>query len=262
MTSTRKSRVVSCGDGGPGDREVRSPPTPGGPRHPGNRGAAVTVRRNRFAGGSLAALLALVLSLAGAAGCDLRETGNGVYAERPLHVADFEGVRVQDGIDAVITVAPGPQTVTLTGDENLLDYNIKAAVEPEAVGSATASVLHVWASPSIVPVIPPRVVVSRPALSVARASAGSAIELSSPPGAATAPGPLAVGLDAGTLTARDYPVDGAAVDLAAGSTAILHSDGPVTGRVSADSHLDNTAGLGPCVVTTTAGADVRCAASP
>lgn len=257
MTSTRKSPVVSAGRAGRRSAEVRPARTSRLRAPRGNRGAGVTVARNRFAGRSLAALLAV--ALAGVAGCDLRETGNGVYAERTLHVADFDGVRVQDGIDAVITVAPGlAQTVTLTGDENIVENDLHASVEPEGVGSAVVQVLHVWASPSFVPVIPPRVVVGRPSLAAACAAGGSAVTLARPSGSTVVGGPLVTELSGATLDARDYPVSGALVDLDAGSTALLHSDGQVTGSVSGDSTLDNTFGAGPCLVTTTAGAKVLC----
>jgi hypothetical protein len=196
--------------------------------------------------------------LLGLAGCDLRESGNGVYYEQMIHVADFAGVRMQDGIDAVISVtSTATQTVALTGDENIVKENLRTSIEPETVGSATIPVLHVWSSRSFTPVIPPRVLITRPTLVVAGGTGNLDIHVTGTPGR-TAPGPLYVALDGASLTAGDYAVDGAVVDLDLGARAVLHANGPVSGRVSADSHLDNSSGTGPCSVETAGSGSVVC----
>jgi hypothetical protein len=255
MTLTSKSRVVPGPVADPAAPEVRPARTSAALGTSSIRGAAAPVARNAFAGRSLALLVALFVL----GGCDLRQSGNGAYGEKTVHVGDFTGVRMQDGVGAVITVGPGlTQSVTVTGDENIVENNIRTSVDVEGVGSAAVSVLHVWASPSFVPVIPPRVVISRPSLSLARGSDGVVIEVTRPAGSTAVGGPLVVLLDGATVSARGYPTAGAVVDLDGGSTALLHSDGPVTGTVSADSRLDNTSGVGPCLVPTMAAGNVIC----
>lgn len=262
MRPTDESRAVSGPFGLLPPPEVRVPRTCATLRTSRGRGAAVTVARGRVAGRSAAVLLGLAVSAAGAAalaGCDPRQTGNGVYAEKAIRVAEFAGVRAEDGIGAVITVAPGlAQTVIVTGDENVIERNIRTSVDVEGAGTAAVAVLHVWASPSFTPVIPPRVVITRPSLTLVRGGDGVFIEVKRPAGAADVGGPLTVDLDGATLSAREYPVSGAVVALEAGATARLRSEGPVTGTVAGDSHLDNTAGAGPCLVSTTAGGSVAC----
>jgi hypothetical protein len=216
------------------------------------------VARNGFAGRSVALLLA-VAALLGSAACDYRQSGNGVYAEKIIRVADFTGIRTEDGIDAVIGVSStATQTVTLTGDENVVDELIRTSVEAETIGSATISVLHVWSSRSFTPVIPARIVITRPSLVLAAGSDGVDLQLAGTPGW-TAPGPLHVALDGASLFAGDYAVDGAVVALARGSNAVLRSSGPVMGSVSVDSRLDNSGGTGSCAGVVTSGAgNVTC----
>jgi hypothetical protein len=195
--------------------------------------------------------------LAAVGGCDLRPTGNGVYAEKAVEPGGvFVGVRVQDGIGAVITVGPA-QKVTLTGDQNIVENSLKVRLEAEVVGSTAVSVLHVFASPTYAPVLPPKAVISVPTLAVVRGD-DAVVQLARASGATEPGGPLLVDLDEATLLAAGYPVASAAVDLREGSFAQLAAGGPVTGTVGAGSRLDNSAGAGPCLVTTTAGATVIC----
>lgn len=258
MSLTSKSRVVSAAGTGPLRPEVRRARTPGTLGAPSNRGADATVARNRRAWRPAAALLAVAL-LAGAAGCDYRESGNGKYHEERIHPAEFTGVWTEDGIDAVITItSTATQAVTLTGDENIVNENFEWAVTQQTVGETSVPVLHVWASRSFTPVIPARVVITRPSLLLARGSDGVDLQITGTPGW-TAPGPLHAALHGATLSAGDYAVDGAVVDLDLGSTAVLRAEGPVVGAVSADSHLDNTRGVGSCAGVVTSGAgNVRC----
>jgi hypothetical protein len=217
------------------------------------RGADATIARDRCAGRSAAAL-AVLAAVAALAGCDPRQTGNGVYAEKTVHVAPFTGIHVQDGIDAVVTVSStATQSVVVTGDQNIVEENIQTRVDAEGVGSAAIAVLHVWASPSFTPVIPPRVVIRRPTLAAVRGGDGVVIEVTTPTGANDGASPRREVLDGATLSARQYPTAGAVVDLEGRSTAQLHSDGPVTGTVSAGSHLDNTHGAGGCGGVATGG---------
>jgi hypothetical protein len=256
MILTRKSRVVSASGTDPVRPEVWSTRTCGPLGSSSIRGAGVTVARNRFARRSVAGLLAAAV-LAALAGCDARESGNGVYTEQTIPAASFAGVRLEDGIDAVIAVSStATQTVTLTGDQNILQL-IRTSVDPETIASTTVPVLHVWATRSFNPVIPPRVVITRPSLVLARGSGVLDIQITGTAGW-TAPGPLYVELDRASLSARDYAVDGVVVDLDDGAAAVLHSNGPVTGTVSATSHLDNSNGTGACAVATSGSGNVVC----
>lgn len=258
MSLTLNSRVVSAPGGDVCRPEVRPALTCPRLGSPSNRGAGARVSRKAFAGRSLALLVWLGACVA-LAGCDARESGNGIYAERRISVAGFTALDVKDGVGAVVTLAPGlAQSVTLTGDENIVENNLQWRVDVEGVGTAAVSVLRVWASPSFVPVIPARVVINRPTLARVRGSDGVVIQVARPAGSTAVGGPLAVELQEATLSAREYPVSSAAVDLRDGATALLHSEGPVTGTVSADSRLDNTYGGGPCLVTTTAAGSVTC----
>ena len=259
MTLTWKSRVVSASGRDPARPEVRPAHTCATLGTSSDRGAAATVTPHRFAGRPVGVLLGVAAAgLLGLAGCDLRESGNGVYHEQIIHVGDFAGVRMQDGIDAVISVtSTATQTVALTGDENIVKENLRTSIEPETVGSATVPVLHVWSSGSFTPVIPPRVLITRSTLVVVRGTGSLDIHVTGTPGR-TAPGPLHVALDGASLTAGDYAVDGAVVELDRAARAVLHADGPVTGGVSADSHLDNSRGTGPCSVETSGSGSVVC----
>lgn len=253
MPSSRKSSVVSRSGEGFAAAEVRVAPTVPAPGIRGRRdsGATVAGRRPARAGRTLAAL-AIVAALGA---CDADLQGNGVYLEEPRTVGAFDALRVEDGIAAYVTVGPA-QTVKVIGDSNAVQY-IDTSVDPFAVGSAT-SVLHVSSSRALSPIVPPMVVVTVPSLRWAGGQQGSPLQLKRPAGSTAVAPPLAVVLDAASLDATAFPTAGALVALTAGSTARLHSDGPVTGSVTGGSHLDNLLGTGPCDVTTTAGSTVAC----
>lgn len=255
MRSDRISGVSPC-TGGRVSPDVRAARTSCTRGTPADRGAGARVVRSGHAGRPAAALLAAA-ALAGLGACDFRPTGNGVYAEKTVDPnGAFVGVRVQDGVGAVITVGPA-QKVTLTGDQNIVENSLKVRLEAEVVGSTAVSVLHVFASPTYAPVLPPKAVISVPALAVVRGD-DAVVQLARASGATELCGPLLVDLDEATLLAAGYPVASAAVDLREGSVAQLASAGPVTGTVGAGSRLDNSAGAGPCLVTTTTGATVVC----
>jgi hypothetical protein len=259
MSQTQKSHVLSGLGAGSSGREVRSGRTPATLGNSRVRGAGATVWRKVFAGRSLAALVAL----ATLAACDPLLQGNGVYAERPVRVGSFIGLWASNGVGAAVTVAGGAeQSVTITGDENLVADHIRWELvdpEPQGITSAAGKVLHVYVSPAdFVPVIPPRVVITRPDLAFVRGDDGASLEVKRAIGSTATAGPLAAALDGASLDARAYPTSGAVVVLTAGSRAQLHSDGPVTGSVSADSRLDNTLGAGHCLVTPAGPESVTC----
>lgn len=273
MHLTSKSRVITPIAGSSVPVEVSGPRTPTALGTSRIRGAGATLWRKLFAGRSaptpahpgeavkLGGRLAALAALALLAACDPKLTGNGIYLEKPIDPGgQFTGVHIEDGVGAVITLDAGrTQSVTLTGDENLVRDHIKYALEVEGTGGSAVTLLHVWVEPSdFRPVIPPKVVIVRPDLSVARGQSGAGIELKRPSGSTAVGGSLLVGLARASLDAQQYPTAGAVVFLVDASQARLHSDGPVTGSVSADSHLDNLAGLGPCLVATTAAGTVSC----
>ena len=49
-------------------------------------------------------------------------TGNGVRVDKPVEVGAFDAISSRGSIDVVYTQTPGSQSVTLTCDENLVDY--------------------------------------------------------------------------------------------------------------------------------------------
>lgn len=55
-------------------------------------------------------------------------TGNGVQVDKPVEVGAFDAISSRGSIDVVYTQTPGAQSVTLTCDENLVDY-YRIAVE-------------------------------------------------------------------------------------------------------------------------------------
>lgn len=256
MASTRKSRVVSSTAARHLHPGVSRAPTAGALGSSRDRGAGARVARGR-AGRALAALAAALA----VAACDPELRGNGVAVEKTLDLAPFEGVRVEDGVGAIVTVDPtlGGQTVKLVGDENLVEEgHIQASLVPDTLGSLAVTVLRVRVESGFTPTIPPKVVVSRPSFSLARGLTGGSIELKRPAGSTAVGALLGVALDAAALNARAYPTAGALVALTGGASARLHADGPVTGTVSGGSVLDNTLGAGPCLVTTSGAATVTC----
>jgi hypothetical protein len=233
-----------------------------------DRGARATAlpRYTRRAGA-----LALTAAVALLSACNPEVQGNGVILEQPRTTAAFVGLHVQDRV-AVYATAGETQSVKVVGDANIVP-NIETVVEQETVGTTTIAVLQVRVSLPYTATIPPKVVVTVPALSYVnaedasrvevlratasefrvKASGASQVVLNGPGGAL-----LDVTLVAGGLRADSYPVEGAYVVLTGNSLAVLNSSGPVTGTAAETSKVDNLEGLGPCVVTTTDSATTAC----
>lgn len=243
------------------------------------RGAGALRRSSRATPGrlsfpvhrGLALLPALVVLLA----CDPYVKGNGVLREETRHVGTFDGLRVEDGIQAEVTAGAETQRVAVSGDENLLEH-VQTSVRTDA---AHGQVLEVRTTlSSFDSTHPMRVVVSVPVLrflaatdacyaTIAGASGeiiaidaadGADVRLAGPGGAQ-----LSVRLTGGQrggahLDARAYRVEDATVELSGGGRAEVDVDERVSGTVSgAGSALENVGG-GACDVTVADGATVSC----
>ncbi|WP_242343129.1 GIN domain-containing protein [Anaeromyxobacter terrae] len=221
----------------------------------------------------LSALLAgLVLA------CDPYVKGNGVLREETRQVGAFEGLRVEDGIQAQLTAGASAQHVTVSGDENLLQH-ISTAVKADPLHGQVLEVRSTLSSfDSTHPI---RVVVSVPVLRflaatdgcyvTASGAAADAFAVDADDGAdvrlgGTGGAELSVRLAGGQrggahLDAREYRVTDASVDLSASARAELRVDQRVTGTLSGAAQLENV-GAGACEVTATADATVSCLSTP
>lgn len=209
--------------------------------------------------------------------CNPYVKGNGVLREETRNVGAFEGVRVEDGIQAEITAGAASQRVAVSGDENLLEH-VQTSVRTDA---AHGQVLEVRTTLSSYDATHPiRVVVSVPVLrflaatdacfaTIAGASAeilaidaddGADVRVAGPGGAQLSVR-LAGGQRGGAhLGARDYRVEDATVELSGGARADLRVGERVSGTVSgAGTALENVGGV--CDVTVTEGATVSCSPS-
>ncbi len=237
---------------------------------PRRRRAATPGRRRSRARRALAVVPALVALLA----CDPYVKGNGVLREETRSLGAFEGLRVEDGIQAEVIAGAAEQRVAVSGDENLLEH-VQTSVRADAVHGQVLEVRSTLSS--FDSTHPLRVVVSVPMLRFLSATdecsatvAGAAAELMTVEASNGADvrlaGPggvhLAVRLAGGKrvgahLDARQYGVEDATVELSGRAFAQLRADERVTGTVSDASALENV-GAGPCEVTATADARVSC----
>ncbi len=241
---------------------------------PRDRGVGITACRGQSRAPVLAAAAA---ALALALGCNPYVQGNGVYNEETRTVnGPFVGIHIQDGVSAYIT-SGGAQSVKVSGDANLVPY-IDTILESEMVGTTSTPVLHVWVdlSGGYSSTIPPQVAVSVPSFSYVRAEGSSPVQVKQASASVftvkekdsarvelIGTGGLdlidATLTDDASLDATAYPTGGASVDLSGRSTAKLHSNGPVTGRVLNDAVLNNLLGTGDCAgVTASPSATVSC----
>jgi len=206
---------------------------------------------------ALAAAAALVL----VAGCDPYVKGNGVYTEEYRAKPEFQGVRVENGIQIVATSGVALQPVKVTGDANVVEL-IETDVEPQLVGTTTEiRVLHVHVRVGYDAIITPQVVVSVPSFTYVRARDASPVQVhqaaaptfsvdASDTAAVTISGTGGDAIDAtlggeSLLEATEYLTSVARVDLSGSATAKLNSSGAVTGTAANDSTLINV-GAGLC----------------
>jgi hypothetical protein len=198
----------------------------------------------------LACLLAL-------AACDPHVSGDGVLGEETRNVAPFDEVEASLAFDATVTANADAQQVTVSGDENLLQY-VLTPVEGTAL-KVRLNGIH-----GIDSVHPLRLIARARSLHAVRVSeaatmdvkgAGDAapgftfevtgtgagrVQLQGPGGAR-----LVVTLSgASALDAWSYPVAGANVAISGGSTLRVNA-AEVAGTASEGSHVELTGG-GSC----------------
>jgi hypothetical protein len=225
--------------------------------------------------------LALALLVAVALGCETYVEGNGVFgtSDRSGGVAPFAGVRVEDAIQATVTVSAGSEKqVEVSGDANLLEY-IRTEVLQESVLGENVEVLRITVvvpGGSYSPKIPIRAVVQMPSVRYLSAREGARVTA----GGATAPdlaldasgggGVVVAGAGGPELhaTVRDatfdagaYPVEHAGVMLWGHSHAKL-SAALVSGEAHGSSAVENLLATGACEVILFDTAAVECPPAP
>lgn len=198
-----------------------------------------------------------------ASACSPYVEGNCVKASEARTLSTtFQGVRVQNGLQATITTGSTQPALVLSGDANLLPY-MHAEIVPDP-GSVPSNVLRLWVEVpggSFSICVPPTAVLAAGELSylgaetdshvsatgvstqllAIEASAKSSVDVAGPGG-----GRVEVVASDAFVYAGTYPVSlGAQVELSNGARAELHSDGAVSGSVGLGCTLYNT-GTGAC----------------
>jgi hypothetical protein len=230
---------------------------------------------------------ALALALAASTGiaCNPHVDGNGVFREETwTDVGAFEGVAIEDGIDAAVTVG-GQQSVKLSGDENVVAQVSHHVGEDPGTHVQT---LRVWVEQTYTTFHPLRVTVTIPSLTLIRASGHMADTDTSVEANGVQAETLTVsvaehahvdvqGAGAGpssrllaTLSARSqaedvaqeldahlYPVADADVSLSNGARAWVKANDAVSGVAPAGTAIVNT-GTGACLVQDGQGNPVTC----
>jgi putative autotransporter adhesin-like protein len=193
----------------------------------------------------LATRLGLVPLLAATlAACTPHVDGNGVFAERTLRLAAFDRVAIGLGIEATIVANADERSVVISGDENVLEH-ITVDVASSTLRTDTDLASFSSVHPLRLRIKTPELL-SVTALGEARLAVSDAATSSF---TVVAEGQSQVWLvgaggDALEVRLRDrsvlfgfgYPVVGATLDVADGSTAQLHASGPVTGAVAGGPH--------------------------
>jgi hypothetical protein len=208
-------------------------------------------------------LIPLSCALALAA-CNPHVSGDGVLGEETRTVAPFDEVEVSLGFEATVAANASAQKVTLSGDENLLQY-LATPVEGTALKTRLNGI------DSIDSVHPLRLTAQAKALHAVRASEAANVDVKGAGDSdsgftfeVTATGlarvqlqgpggeRLQVALSGGsTLDAWSYPVAGANVAISGGSTLRVNASA-VAGTASQASHLEITGG-GTCAAVTLSG---------
>lgn len=213
-------------------------------------------------------------ALAALAGCDPWVVGDGVYREESRSVAPFTAVSVQDGIGVEVTAGITQRSLTVSGDENVLEH-VKTTVKIVANSPTLvveADVEHLEATlPLLVSATTPAidsvtatgdstvdVLGASAELFVVAAGDGAAVTLAGAGGDRIAVSLWGGKAGGAMLDARSYIVNGATVNLSGGSFAQLHADDEVSGSLSGESALENV-GEGTCDgVTATGSSTVSC----
>ncbi len=201
--------------------------------------------------------ISLVSTLALCA-CNPHVSGNGVLGEEQRLVPPFTGVDISLSAEATVTANASKQTLTVSVDENLLQY-----IDTPVVGGILTTRLK--GIDGIDSVHPLRIVAQAKKLDYVRATEASNVDVKNAgdpaPGfvfEVTAAGlsnvqlqgtggeRLLVDLSGGSgLDARAYPVAGANVMLAGGSKLQINTSGDVVGSAADNSTVEIT-GAGTC----------------
>jgi len=211
----------------------------------------------------------LPISLLGAlalAACNPHVSGNGVFGQETRTVAPFDAIEVSLAFEATVTANAPAQSISLSGDENLLQY-ILTPVE------AGVLELRLNGIDGIDSVHPLRLAAQAKALRAVRATEASKLDVKGA-GSAVAgfsfevvaaglsnvqlQGPggdqLRVNLSGGSgLDAFAYPVTGANLLLTGGSTLRVNSASDVVGSAADRSRVEITGG-GTCAALALSGA--------
>lgn len=188
----------------------------------------------------LVSLLAATL-----AACTPHVDGNGVFAERTLDLAAFDRLEIGLGIEATVTANAAARTVVISGDENLLQY-IDVGVDSSTLHTSTEL------SGGFTTVHPLRLRIETPELVAVKAEDEARLSISGASGSTFAVDAerqaqvtlVGAGGEALVVRLRDrsvlfgygYPVGGATLDVADGSTAQLRASGAVSGAVAGGAH--------------------------
>jgi hypothetical protein len=231
-------------------------------------GPALDQHMNRL---SLIGLVsALVLA---SSACNPHVSGNGVLGEEQRTVDPFTGVDISLGAEAAITANATSQKLTISVDENLLQY-IRTPVESGVLETRLGGITGIDS------IHPLRIVAQAKALDYVRATDAANVDVKGAgdptPGFTfevvaaglsyvTLAGPggelLKVTLSGGSrLDAWSYPVAGASVALTGGSTLRVNSSGDVVGT-AADTSLVQITGGGTCAALVLSGT-ATCTRSP
>jgi hypothetical protein len=215
-----------------------------------------------------------LLALGVLPGCDPWVVGDGVFKEEVRPVTAFTAVSVQDGIDVQVVAGSAQRSLSVSGDDNVLDH-VKTTVKSEG-GTQTlvveADVAHLEATlPLLVSVTTPDMTTAVTATGESRVdvSGATAAELTVSAGSGATVTLAGAGGDRLVLTlwggqgggasldARSYIVDEVVATLSGGSLAQVHADESVSGTASEGSTLLNV-GEGTCQVAASSGASVVC----
>lgn len=202
-------------------------------------------------------LLAVALALfAALVACDPHVSGNGELGEETRTVAPFDAVDISLGAEATVTANATAQRLTVSVDENLLQY----VLTPVEDGVLKTRLNGVNGIDSVHPL---RLVAQAKALHAVRATEAANVDVkgAGDPGLAfeveaaglsnvqlQGPGgdSLQVRLTGGSgLDAFAYPVAGASLALSGGSSVRINSQGDPVGTATERSHVVITGG-GTC----------------
>jgi hypothetical protein len=215
----------------------------------------------------------LALTFLTISGCESYVHGNGVFGVETRTVPAFDGVAIglQGGIAATVTAGSTDRAVTISGDQNVLQYIdtrvVDGVLETELSGIDRFDSIHQV-----------QLVVKAPTLVHAQAWAGASIDVtaidatsftvSAAEGSAVtiaaAAGVVGTSLalsasGSSTVDATGYPALAATASLSGGSVADVWVTGAVVGSVTGNSAL-TVHGGGSCSLTPAAGSS--CVVAP